>query len=154
MAAALTRIFGDISDTHNDCCCTAAAVAPLTLREGLLPSTHKQQRQKAKVRCFFFQFSFMKHPHLKNAFFDVRNPEIFRRGPRSSIDSNSSCSFRENRVDVATRRTTIQPPSRIQATMHPASTSSVELAAVVCVGRTRPARISRLKFLLFAENKK
>ena len=30
----------DVSDTPNDCCCTAAAVAPLTLPKGFLPPTN------------------------------------------------------------------------------------------------------------------
>ena len=34
VTAALIRIFGDMSDTND--CCIAAAVAPRTLREGLL----------------------------------------------------------------------------------------------------------------------
>ena len=48
MTAALVRLVGDISDTHHDRCCTgAAAVAPLTLREGLLPSTYTNSNGKA-----------------------------------------------------------------------------------------------------------
>ena len=36
MTAALIRTFGDMFDTRIDCCCIAAAVAPLTLRDRLL----------------------------------------------------------------------------------------------------------------------
>ena len=77
-------------DTY-DCCRTAAAVAPLTLREGLLPPSHNQQRRrKAKIHFFFFcflLFSIFSHETspLKNASFDIRNPNISPRahGPRS-----------------------------------------------------------------------
>ena len=48
--AALIRIFGDISDTHNDCCCTAAAIAPDTLRKGLLPPIRTKQQRRTKTK--------------------------------------------------------------------------------------------------------
>ena len=67
-------------------------------------------------------------------------PPILPEGPRSAIDSHSSCSCCEPRTDLATHRTLVQVPSRIQGAMHPATTLSFQLAAlVVSVGRTRPA---------------
>ena len=59
------------------------------------------------------------------------------------IDSNRCCIICrcETRVDLATDRTPIQLPNRIQGGMHPASTFSSELVAALAVslGRTRPA---------------
>ena len=75
---------------------------------------------------------------LENSFSDIQNPEIFPEGPRSSIDSNSSCSCCETRVHLATHRTPIQLPSRIQGGMHPASILPFELAAVVVSGELVP----------------
>ena len=46
VAAALMPMFGDISATHNDCCCTAAAEAPRTAREAPTSNTHKQQKDR------------------------------------------------------------------------------------------------------------
>ena len=81
----------------------------------------------------------------------MRNAEYFREGPWSSIVSKSSCSCYSKRVDLATHKTLVQPPSRIQGAIHPGLTLSFELAAlVVSVARTRPAR--SFKSLLFAEN--
>ena len=97
-------------------------------------------------------FLAVKDPRLKNALVDKRNLEIFTRGT-SAIDSNSSRSFRDKRVDFSTNKAPIQLPSRILGGIHPASTSSIELAAlVVSAGTTRPVR--RLKSLLLAESKK
>ena len=144
------RILGDISETHNDSCCSSACSA----REAPTSYMHKEQRRKTKLHIFpnfFVQYLAMNNPHLQNTFFDVENPQIFPAGPRSSIDPNSSCDCCETRVDLATHRTLVQLPSRIRGVMHRASTLSSELAApVLSVGRTRPAR--RSKSLLFTEN--
>ena len=143
--------------THHDRYCTAAAVAPLTLREGLLLQTHTQTAMtKRKLHSFFRHET----SPLKSALFGIRNPENIPEGPWSSIVSNSSCSCYEKRVDLcdkrvdlATHRTLVQLPRRIQGAMHPGSTLSFEFAAlVVSLARTRPARA--LNPLLFAENKK
>ena len=92
----------------------------------------------------------MKHPGLQNAFFGIHNPEIFSK-VLDQFKQHSSCSFCETRVDLATHRTLVQLCSRILGGMHPGSTLSFELAAlVVSVARTRPARA--FKSLLFAEN--
>ena len=75
MTAALTCIFGDISDTYNDCGCTAAAVALRTLREELLLPTAKS---KLHYSLFIILFNHATPPLEKRA---LRNPEIFPRGP-------------------------------------------------------------------------
>ena len=95
----------------------------------------------------------MKHPGLKNAFFDKRNPEIFAEGLRT-LGSRSI----QTAVAVA-----VKSVLTLKSTRHPFSypagfkgsctlLQQIELAAlVVCVRRPRPAR--RLKSLPFAENK-
>ena len=84
VTAALMRIFGGISDTP---ALMTAVVAPLTLRDGLLPSTHKQQRRQ-KSRLYFFgfpQFSAMKHPLLENRTFRRNEtPKYFPENRRPS----------------------------------------------------------------------
>ena len=64
VTAALIRILGDISDTHN-CCCTVAAVAAA---RGAPPSdAHEQQRRKAK--SYFFMFVHETSPLEERPFF-------------------------------------------------------------------------------------
>ena len=115
----------DISDTHNDCRCAAAAVSPLTLRYGLMQCLRQTQTAATS----------------KSSTVGAR-----------SIGAVASCRCSEKPVDLATQKTPIELTSRIQGAMHPASTLSVELAALgVCAGRTRPA--PRFESLLFAEIK-
>ena len=100
--------------THPHRCCTAAAaVAPLTLQRKAL------KKKKNAV----------KHPRLKNALLGIRTPEYF---PEESLVLDrfkQQFSCYEKCVELATHRTLVQLPSRIQGAMHPGSTLSFELAA-------------------------
>ena len=94
----------------------------------------------------------MKHPRLKKRIFSRYETSKYfplGRAPRSSDR------FKQQSVVAVKRLLTLQPaghpiqlPSRIQGAVHPASTFSIELAALaVCVGTTRPAR--RLQIVCF-----
>ena len=120
---ALTRIFGDISDTHNnDCGCTAAAIRSSfqSARGAPTSGTHKHQRQKEKVH-FIFLFLAMKHPRWKSARFDIRNPEIIPRGPLVLDRLKQQLQLPEKH-DLSTHGTPPQLPSWTPGGMHPAST--------------------------------
>ena len=100
----------------------------------------------------------MNYPRLANAFFDIlvgdsRSISPRALGPRS-IQTAVVVAVKK-RVNLATHRTLVQLPSRIQGGMHPASTFSIELSALVlvaCVGSTRPARRLKAPLVLFADN--
>ena len=50
-AALIDMYLRDMSDTHNDCCCTAAAVVEGLLQFELLQfDPHKQQRRKVNIK--------------------------------------------------------------------------------------------------------
>lgn len=77
-------IFGDMPDTRDAWCCTAAVVAPLTLREGFLPPSDLQtaaQRQKQTLICSPSIFSHETSPLVKR-FFRRMRPRNIPRGPQ------------------------------------------------------------------------
>ena len=88
VTAAMLRIFGDISNASNDCCCTAAAVAPLNPREGLLPPAHTSSNSKKQTlhkANFTFPFLFptfsLETPPLEKRIFRHANPQKYSRRP-------------------------------------------------------------------------
>ena len=81
VTAALIHVYGDISDTHHDRCCTAAAaVAPLTLREGLLPPTYTQTERQNAAQSFKFLFFRRETSPLEKRIVCHKKPRIFPRG--------------------------------------------------------------------------
>ena len=84
MTAALMRITVCIPNTHNDCCRTAAASAPLSLRERQTATAKKKKLETRRI--FFFVkktsiFSQETSP-LENACFDkTKTPKHFARAP-------------------------------------------------------------------------
>ena len=110
----------------------AAAVAPRTLREGLQYLRHSQT---ATAKKNTLQVHLRQISPLKTDFLTYKTQSISE-GPRSSIDSNSSCSCCGKRVDLASHSATQQDSAGHGPCLLP-----FELAAlVVCVGRTRHAR--------------
>ena len=81
------------------------------------------------IWCFFSIVNHGASPLEKRTVRHTKTSKYFPSalGPRSSIDGKSSSSCCEKRVDVATHRTPIQLPSRIQGARHPASTFSTKL---------------------------
>ena len=87
VTAALARIFGDMSDTYNDCCCSFA----YSVRQAPTSDTQKTATAEAQLDFVFSIFGRETTP-LEKRVFDIQNLYLLPEGPRSSIDSNSNCS--------------------------------------------------------------
>ena len=166
VTAALISIFGDTYDimVHTACCYTAAAA--LTLRERLIPSTRTNsnvKQQKITLYIFFFNFSTFSHqisPRLNKSLFDMRNPEIFPPSAPSVLDRNifPISALGPRSIQTAAAVVAVKSVLTLQPTGHPFSypagfrgpctlpeQAQLNLAAlVVCVGRTRPSRRSKV----------
>ena len=127
---ALIRIFWNLSGTHNDCWCTAAAVVPRTLRDRRLPTTHANSN--GKNICFPFIFSHETSPLEKRIFLHTK-PRNISRGPSEGPPSIQTAFL------VAMKRVlTLQPTGQtfsyaagFSGACITASTVSFELAALV-----------------------